>query len=144
MEHKLTGEQIADMILKQMTEFNLFVVKNYANLPLLPENIEFNISRIQMLNFNKEKNTIGQILNYGMFTSVAPDVFPIATNTLIDYSADECVSPIMIVDCDENRYRISHIYWHSIVSILSTSSDDIFPKKIFIDEKYTWINNLIN
>uniref|UniRef100_A0A6C0C668 Uncharacterized protein n=1 Tax=viral metagenome TaxID=1070528 RepID=A0A6C0C668_9ZZZZ len=130
MKRKFTGEEMADI--------NLFIVKDYINLQQLPENVNMTISQIQKLNFNKEKKTVGHILNYGLFTSVAPNLFP--SNSLFDYVANDCVSPIIIIDDNGNRYRINHIYWQMVTML----PDDIFPIKVFVDEKHTWINNLIN
>jgi len=122
-----------------MEDLVITIIRDYTNLPPLPENIELDISQIRLLNFNKQTGTIGNLINYGMFTSINPNMYPIN----IFYASNDNMTPAIIIDSHKNKYRINHIYWETLKYILA-KSDSIFPKSVFLDKKHTWINNLIN
>ena len=131
--------------------FNL--IKEYCNLPLLPTNQEITIKKIGVYSYSPLTKETGNHIQYSMLTSENPNEFPVG------FDADECVSPVVIIDNDDRRYRVNYILWFPLTDIhdkivrkQAITHLKIFPHKIFIDEgikvqkgtSYKWIPELFN
>lgn len=137
----------------------LNLVKEYCNLPLLPTSQETTIKKIGAYNHNPITKQAGDYIQYSMFTSENPNEFPLGVNPETDYMPDEYVSPVVIIDNNDKRYRVNYILWFPLVDIhdkiirkQASTQQKIFPYKIFIDEgvmaqqgtSYKWIAELFN
>jgi len=119
------------------------VVKKYVELPILPRGIEITIGSIGVLNWDSDERRPCDELTYGLFTQLKPIEFPKQTQ-------DEFVSPVVITDVDQKRFRIEKLFWMSLIDIFDAimtmqemTGDKLFPQKIFIDNRNEWMSELM-
>ena len=94
-----------------------------------------------------------------MLSSENPVEFPLGINPNSDFMPDECVSPVVIIDNNDIRYRVNYLLWFPLTDIhdkilrkQALTQHKILPYKIFIDEgikmeqgtSYKWIVKLFN
>ena len=135
------------------------IVKKYCELPILPTNIEININKIGVYNYNPTKRRPMNLIKYSTFTLINPVEFPLGKDKLNDYMPDEYISPVVIIDTNGIKYRTNYVFWFPLVDISDSimikqviTGKKVFPKKIFIDEtelyngkyKNKWMATLLN
>lgn len=129
-------------------------VKYYVNLPMLPTNKEISIAKIGVSNWNSYKRCHHGSISYGSFRQLAPLEFELGTDPSMDYMDYDQVSPVIITDTKNNKYRVNDLFWFPLVDIFdgilikqSMTGKKIFPKKIYIDDGIKdckWIVELSN
>ena len=70
-----------------------------------------------MYNYNPLTKETGNHIQYSMLTSEDPNEFPVGFDANSDYMPDECVSPVVIIDSDDRRYRVSYLLWFPLTDI---------------------------
>jgi len=135
-------------------------VQEYINLPYLPTNKEITIKQIGIYNWDTLKRCPKQFINYGIFTKINENEYPKGTNLTLDYMEDDYISPVIIIDNDNNKYKVKYILWIPLIDIHDgiiykqyIIHKKILPYKIFIDDdkilltggiKNKWITELFN
>ena len=81
------------------------------------------------------------LLTYSLFTDINPEEYPIGKDNQLDYMPDDQVSPVVIIDTENNKYKIKDLYWFPLTDIhdkiiikQGKTNKKIFPQRIFIDE----------
>ena len=115
--------------------------KEYIKLPILPTNTEICIDRIEVYNFNYQKNDSHNLIKYSTFTSIDPVEYTEGKNKEMDYMPNDYVSPIIIVDSNDKAYKVNDLLWFPLSEIEVALTikqykygNKILPKKIYIDE----------
>ena len=116
------------------------LVKEYTELPFLPDNIKINIDKLGVYNWNTELKVSNDLLKYNLFTSIDSEEYPVGLT-------DKSVSPVIIIDTNGTKYKVKHINWvklaHISDAIMLTQGRTgikILPTKICTDDK--WISKL--
>jgi hypothetical protein len=115
------------------------LVRDYIALPLLPVNKYITIAKLGI--YNWENGRSGNLLKYQMFTNIDRTEFPEGKNPQLDYMPNEGVSPVVIIDITNKKYRVADLFWFKLSDIYEglmlkqrKTNKKVFPLKIFIDE----------
>ena len=132
-------------------DITLRIIDTYVNLPILPMCMQINVKKIGVFNWNPRQGEPGDMMKYSMFSKLKPLDYPEGVNEDIDYMAEDCVAPVIIVDTQGVVCRTSHELWGILSNIhdgiiikQGMNGNKIFPKTLFIDHKNFWVCDLLN
>jgi len=137
------------------------IVKEYINFPILPTNKEITISKICVYNWDPLTRRALDLIKYNVFTSINSIDFPIGFNEKTEYMPDEYVSPVIIIDKNNIKYKVDCLYWFPLIDVhdgiiikQGIINKKVFPYTVFIDENVIdvktqkptnkWILSLLN
>lgn len=128
-----------------------YVIKDYIDLPMLPTNTTVVIKKIGIYNWDSWMRKPRDMIQYAMLTAVNPSEFPEGKNKDIDYIPTDNVSPVVVIDTDDKRYRVSYLLWFPLADVhdgtllkQSLTRSKVFPKTIFIDDNNQWMCELLS
>lgn len=128
-------------------------VFEYCALPLLPTNQEITIKKIGVYNYHPMLKRTNTAFKYSMFSNESGHDFPIGKNPKYDYMPNDYVTPVIIIDNNNNTYRTNYHFWKILADIFSRivnkqyiTGRKVLPFTVFIDEGLTnqWLAKLYN
>jgi hypothetical protein len=128
---------------------DLTMASAYVENKMVPYYSEIIIKDMISLNYNNAKCKYLKILTFESFHKIDPNTFKKPQNET-DYKLTDQVSPVLIIDNNDNVYRVHHLLWQMLTDIISGNSynklygiDSMFPCKINIDNDNEWCIKLV-
>ena len=132
----------------QMNE--LTMANAYLENNIIPYYDKVVIKDIISLNYNNNRCKFMKLLTYGSFHEIDSNLFPKPTKANDNKLTDQ-VSPILLIDNNDNVYRIHHLLWPIITDVISGNYhnqiygiESIFPYEIYIDNDNEWCIKLVD
>lgn len=127
------------------------IIKTYDKLPIIIKNKRAIITRINILNFNRDTKEPGRFIKYKDFYEINNIEYDINEQ----FNLDDNIAPVTITLKNSLEYKIKKEYWKDFYNIfyniVNNRQKKILPKRFYIDENYDWVkkidnyvNNIIN
>lgn len=107
------------------------LIHEYMSYDTLPYNSVFVLKKIVVINYDIKLNKTLNLIQYKNFRSLYPYEFNETLDSRLDYEDDDYVTPVILIDDENKKYRIEECFWlyfcDKVYNLICFP--DIFPLK---------------